>query len=64
MAIEEYLGLLMYGPYEKIFTIAQEPANFQGGQEAWQQYLQKNLDCDKPVQKGAGPLLLKLKAEL
>lgn len=43
------------GPYEKIFTIAQEPANFQGGQEAWLQYLQKNLDRDKPVQKGAGP---------
>jgi beta-lactamase regulating signal transducer with metallopeptidase domain len=43
------------GPYEKIFTVAQEPATFPGGQDAWLQYLQKNLDRDKPVQKGAGP---------
>ncbi|OYU54255.1 MAG: hypothetical protein CFE25_16645 [Chitinophagaceae bacterium BSSC1] len=42
-------------PYEKIFTVTQEPANFPGGQDAWLQYLQKNLDRDKPVQKGAGP---------
>lgn len=42
-------------PYEKIFTVTQEPASFPGGQDAWLQYLQKNLDRDKPVEKGAGP---------
>ncbi|MBY0482174.1 MAG: energy transducer TonB [Chitinophagaceae bacterium] len=39
----------------KVFTKVQEPASFSGGQSAWQQYLNKNLNRDKPVEKGAPP---------
>lgn len=63
MTIVEYKDVILDKIYitsadvsvDKVFTVTQEPANFPGGQDAWLQYLQKNLDRDKPVQKGAGP---------
>ncbi len=41
--------------YDKIFTQTQVPAEFPGGKEAWQKYLERNLNRDLPVEKGAGP---------
>jgi beta-lactamase regulating signal transducer with metallopeptidase domain len=43
------------GPYEKIFTVAQEPASFPGGLHAWTKYLERNLNRNIPVNNGAGP---------
>ena len=39
--------------YDKVFTVTQVPASFPGGQDAWQKYLQRNLNRDIPVEKGA-----------
>jgi len=39
--------------YDKVFTVAQVPASFLGGKDAWQKYLEKNLKRDIPVEKGA-----------
>ncbi len=41
--------------YDKVFTVAQEPASFPGGPSAWAKYLEQNLNRDKPVNKGAPP---------
>lgn len=41
--------------YEKVFTIAQEPASFPGGLPAWTKYLERNLNRDLPVNNGAPP---------
>jgi hypothetical protein len=41
--------------YEKVFTVAQEPASFPGGVYAWTKYLQVNLNRDLPVNNGAPP---------
>lgn len=41
--------------YDKVFTVAQEPASFPGGPGAWLKYLVQNLNRDKPVDKGAPP---------
>jgi N-acetylmuramoyl-L-alanine amidase len=41
--------------YEKVFTKTQVPAAFPGGKEAWQKYLERNLDVDVPVKNGAPP---------
>ncbi len=38
---------------DKVFTVTQEPASFPGGKDAWQKYLQSNLNRDIPVEKGA-----------
>ena len=40
---------------DKVFTVAQEPASFKGGQTEWQKYLEQNLNRDKPINKGAPP---------
>lgn len=39
--------------YDKVFTVAQVPASFPGGKDAWQKYLDRNLNRDIPVNKGA-----------
>lgn len=39
--------------YNKIYTIVEIPAEFLGGQTAWQKYLERNLNRDIPVQNGA-----------
>lgn len=42
-------------PGYKIFTETQTPAHFPGGEEAWQKYLQRNLNRDMIVEKGGPP---------
>lgn len=39
--------------YEKEFATAQQPPQFPGGKEGWQKYLEKNLNTNTPVDKGA-----------
>lgn len=39
--------------YDRVFTKVQEPASFPGGKEAWQKYLERNLEMDVPVKNGA-----------
>lgn len=39
--------------YDKIYTIVEIPAEFPGGQPAWQKYLERNLNRDLPIQNGA-----------
>ena len=39
--------------FDKVFTVAQVPAAFPGGVEAWRKYLQRNLNRDLPVKNGA-----------
>ncbi len=41
--------------YDKIFTKVEQPASFPGGKDAWQKYLQKNIQLDIPVVNGAPP---------
>lgn len=41
--------------HDKVFTIAEVPASFPGGKEAWQKYLERNLKMDLPVINGAPP---------
>ncbi len=41
--------------YDKVFTQAEIPASFPGGKEAWQKYLERNLNRDLPVINGAPP---------
>jgi hypothetical protein len=38
-----------------VFTQTQIPAHFPGGEEAWQKYLQRNLNRDMIVEKGGPP---------
>ena len=38
-----------------LFTQTQTPAHFPGGEEAWQKYLQRNLNRDMIVEKGGPP---------
>lgn len=38
-----------------VFSETQVPPSFPGGQNAWKQYLQRNLNLDLPVQKGGPP---------
>jgi protein TonB len=38
---------------DKIFTIVQIPAEFNGGPEAWHKYLERNLNSALPVDNGA-----------
>jgi hypothetical protein len=40
---------------EKLFVVAQEPARFPGGEQSWQQFLQKNLNEDIVSKKGGPP---------
>jgi hypothetical protein len=40
--------------FDKVFTVAQHPASFPGGADAWLKYLQRNLNLDVPVKNGAG----------
>lgn len=39
--------------YESIFNVVQIPSEFPGGKEAWQKYLERNLNRDLPVDNGA-----------
>ena len=39
--------------YDKVYTIVEIPAQFPGGAEAWQKYLERNLNRDLPIQNGA-----------
>ncbi|MCA6469453.1 MAG: energy transducer TonB [Chitinophagaceae bacterium] len=39
--------------YDKVFTVVQIPAEFQGGLPAWIRYLERNLNRDIPVENGA-----------
>ncbi len=39
--------------YDKVFSVTQVPASFPGGKEAWQKYLERNLNKNIPVEKGA-----------
>lgn len=39
----------------KVFTLTQVPASFPGGENGWKQYLEKNLNLDLPIDKGAPP---------
>ncbi|MDP3392636.1 N-acetylmuramoyl-L-alanine amidase [Sediminibacterium sp.] len=41
--------------YDKVFTKSEVPASFPGGKEAWQKYLERNLNRDLPVINGAPP---------
>jgi len=41
--------------YDKVFTKVEVPASFPGGKDAWQKYLDRNLNKDLPVSKGAPP---------
>ena len=41
--------------YNKIFTVVQTPPSFPGGINAWQKYLERNLDANVPVKKHAVP---------
>lgn len=41
--------------YDKVFTKVEQPASFPGGKYAWQKYLDRNLNKDLPVSKGAPP---------
>ena len=36
-----------------IFTVVQIPASFEGGAQAWQKYLQRNLNSELPAENGA-----------
>jgi protein TonB len=39
--------------YDRVYTIVEIPAQFPGGAEAWQKYLERNLNRDLPIQNGA-----------
>jgi len=39
--------------YDKVFTVVQVPAEFPGGREGWQKYLERNLNRDIAVKNGA-----------
>ncbi len=41
--------------YDKVFTVVQIPAEFNGGIAAWSKYLERNLNRDLPVENGAPP---------
>lgn len=41
--------------YDRVFTSVQIPAEFPGGLEAWNRYLERNLNRDLPVDNGAPP---------
>lgn len=41
--------------FDKVFTQTQVPSEFPGGKEAWQKYLERNLNRNLPVKNGAGP---------
>jgi len=41
--------------YDKVFTKTEVPASFPGGKEAWQKYLERNLNRDLPIINGAPP---------
>ncbi|KAF0240447.1 MAG: periplasmic protein, partial [Chitinophagaceae bacterium] len=41
--------------YDKVFTKTEVPASFPEGKDAWQKYLDRNLNKDLPVSKGAPP---------
>ncbi len=41
--------------YDKVFTKTEVPASFPGGKEAWQKYLERNLNRDLPITSGAPP---------
>ncbi|MBN8719799.1 MAG: energy transducer TonB [Sediminibacterium magnilacihabitans] len=40
---------------DKIFYSVQIPASFNGGEQAWRKYLERNLNSDVPVSNGAPP---------
>lgn len=40
---------------QKVFTKPEVPASFPGVKDAWQKYLERNLNIDLPVTKGAPP---------
>lgn len=39
--------------YDQVFTSVQIPAEFPGGHEAWNRYLERNLNRDLPIENGA-----------
>lgn len=39
--------------YDKVYTIVEIAAQFPGGADAWQKYLERNLNRDLPIQNGA-----------
>jgi len=39
--------------YDKVYTVVEIPAEFPGGKEAWQKYLERNLNSTLPVDNGA-----------
>lgn len=41
--------------YDQVFTSVQIPAEFPGGHEAWNRYLERNLNRDLPIENGAPP---------
>lgn len=41
--------------YDKVFTVVQIPAEFNGGLAAWSRYLERTLNRDLPVENGAPP---------
>lgn len=41
--------------YDKVFTVVQIPAEFNGGLSAWSRYLERTLNRDLPVENGAPP---------
>lgn len=41
--------------YDKVFTVVQIAAEFNGGISAWIKYLERNLNRDLPVENGAPP---------
>lgn len=41
--------------YDQVFTSVQIPAEFPGGFDAWNRYLERNLNRDLPIENGAPP---------
>ncbi len=39
--------------YDKVYTVVEIPAEFPGGKDAWQRYLERNLNSTLPVENGA-----------
>ena len=39
--------------YDRVFTVVEIPAQFPGGKEEWQKYLERNLNSGLPVENGA-----------
>jgi TonB-dependent SusC/RagA subfamily outer membrane receptor len=53
--VREGLSSAAAESYDKVFTKVEVPASFPGGKDAWQKYLQRNIQLDIPVVNGAPP---------